>query len=108
MPDRCRVSVGPPKSPPPVTHTSYTVGQRYEFVATDALAAAIPGVAHSFEDTPQKNTKEYLDLLVSAQRDLAQHTLTWSAWNKLTVCSSAKVKALAEPVTPHFWHLTEH
>jgi ATP-dependent helicase/nuclease subunit A len=56
------------------------------------------GVTQSLQDNAQKNTKEYLDLLVSAQRDLAQHTLAWSAWNKLTVCGSAKVKTLAEPV----------
>jgi hypothetical protein len=57
------------------------------------MAAAIPGVTQSLQDNAQKNTKEYLDLLVSAQRfDLAQHTLAWSAWNKLTVCGSAKVK----------------
>ncbi len=74
----------------------------------DALAAAIPGVAQSFEDRPQKNSKEYLELLVSAQRDLAQRTLTWSAWNKLTVCSSAKVKALAEPVTEAAAMLASH
>ena len=63
-----------------------------------ALAVAIPGVTQSVQDTPQKNTKEYLDLLVSAQRDLSQRTLAWSTWNKLTASGPAKVKALAEPV----------
>jgi ATP-dependent helicase/nuclease subunit A len=73
-----------------------------------ALAAAIPGVTQSLQDNAQKNTKEYLDLLVSAQRDLAQHTLAWSAWNKLTVCGSAKVKTLAEPVMEAAAMLASH
>jgi ATP-dependent exoDNAse (exonuclease V) beta subunit len=55
-------------------------------------------VTRSLQDNPQENTKDYLDLLVSARRDLAQHTLSWSAWNKLTAGGSAKVKTLAEPV----------
>ena len=39
------------------------------------LGAVIPGVTQSLQDNAQKNTKEYLDVLGSAQRDLAQHTL---------------------------------
>jgi ATP-dependent exoDNAse (exonuclease V) beta subunit len=73
-----------------------------------ALASAIPGVTQSLQDNAQKNTKEYLDLLVSAQRDLAQHTLAWSAWNKLTVCGTAKVKTLAEPVMEAAAMLASH
>ena len=73
-----------------------------------ALAAAIPGVTQSLQDNAQKNTKEYLDLLVSAQRDLGQHTLAWSAWNKLTVCGSAKVKTVAEPVMEAASMLASH
>lgn len=73
-----------------------------------ALAAAIPGVSKSLEDNPQKNTETYLEVLLSAQRDLVQNTLTWAAWNKLTVCGSAKVKTLAEPVTDTAAMLASH
>jgi ATP-dependent helicase/nuclease subunit A len=73
-----------------------------------ALAAAIPGVTQSLIATPQKNTGTYLDLLASAQRHLAQHTLPWSTWNKLTQPGPAKVKTFSEPVMDVASQLASH
>ena len=73
-----------------------------------ALAGAIPGVTQSMHDHPQKNTGTYLDLLNLAQRNLEQHTLQWSTWNKLTAPASAKVKMLSEPVMEVAAQLASH